>query len=146
MIHDRLVMAIEAGRKIIVLSERLKHLFAIESELKRSWTGKGPVPTTGFYIGGQTEDQLEEAAQAQCILATYQFAAEGLDIPALDTVFLATPMGDVEQAVGRILRQHEGKKEPIVVDFRDDKVGKFKRYGESRDKLYRRIAVPERSA
>lgn len=146
MIHDRLVMAIEAGRKVIVLSERLKHLFSIESELKRSWTGKGPVPTTGFYIGGQTEDQLEEAAQAQCILATYQFAAEGLDIPALDTVFLATPMGDVEQAVGRILRQHEGKKEPIVVDFRDDKVGKFKRYGESRDKLYRRIAVPEGSA
>jgi superfamily II DNA or RNA helicase len=141
LINDRLIMALEAGRKVIVLSERLKHLSALESELKRSWPeSKGPTPTTGFYIGGQSEDQLDEAALAQCIFATYQFAAEGLDIPALDTLFLATPMGDVEQAVGRILRPYEGKKEPIVVDFQDDRVTKFKRYSESREKLYGRIA------
>jgi superfamily II DNA or RNA helicase len=70
------------------------------------------------------------------VLATSQYAKEGLDIPALDTLFLATPMGDVEQAVGRILRPFEGKKDPVVVDFRDDKVTMFARMGEMRDKLY----------
>jgi superfamily II DNA or RNA helicase len=141
LINERLIMALEAGRKVIVLSERLKHLSALESELKRSWpASKGPTPTTGFYIGGQTEDQLDVASEANCIFATYQFASEGLDIPALDTLFLATPVGDVEQAVGRILRPFEGKKEPIVVDFRDDRVAKFKRYAETREKLYGRIA------
>lgn len=141
LIIERLIMALEAGRKVIVLSERLKHLRFLESELRRVWPiGKGPTPTTGFYVGGQSEEALDVAAEANCIFATSQFAAEGLDIPALDTLFLTTPMSDVEQAVGRILRPFEGKKEPIVVDFRDDKVNQFKRNGASRDKLYERIA------
>lgn len=141
LIHDRLVMALESGRKVLVLSERLNHLRGMESNLRRAWpTAKGPIPSTGFYIGGQTEDYLDQASEAQCIFATVQFAAEGLDIPALDTIFLTTPISDVEQAVGRILRPFEGKKEPIVVDFRDDKVTQFKKYGEMRDRLYRRIA------
>jgi hypothetical protein len=141
LIQDRLVMALEAGRKVLVLSERLKHLRLMESELRRNWpASKGPIPTTGFYIGGQTEDYLDRASEARCIFATVQFASEGLDIPALDTLFLTTPISDVEQAVGRILRAYEGKKDPIVVDFRDDKVSQFKKAGESRDKLYRRIA------
>jgi len=141
LILDRLIMALEAGRKVLVLSERLKHLRTLESELRRNWpSAKGPVPSTGYYIGGQSEDYLDRASEAQCIFATVQFAAEGLDIPALDTLFLTTPLGDVEQAVGRILRPYEGKKDPIVVDFRDDRVTQFKKMGESRDKLYGRIA------
>lgn len=140
LIHERLLMAIEAGRKVLVLSERLQHLRSMEANLRRTWAGKGPCPSTGFYIGGQTEDQLDRASEAQCIFATVQFAAEGLDIPALDTLFLTTPLSDVEQAVGRILRPYESKKEPIVVDFRDDKVTQFRKNGEARDRLYARIA------
>ena len=139
IINDRLVMALESGRKVIVLSERLQHLDLMEANLRRSWS-KGDIPSTGFYVGGMTENQLERASHARCIFATVQFASEGLDIPALDTAFLTTPMGDVEQAVGRILRPCEGKKDPIVVDFRDDKVKKFKGYGDQRDRLYRRMA------
>jgi superfamily II DNA or RNA helicase len=137
LIRERLVMALEAGRKVIVLSERLKHLNALESNLRRNWpTNRSQVPSTDFYVGGRTEDELDRAAEARCIFATYQFAEEGLDIPSLDTLFLVTPRSDVEQAVGRILRPFEGKKEPIVVDFRDDGVVQFKRNGETRDKFY----------
>lgn len=141
LIRARLVQALEAGRKVIVLSERLKHLHDLEEALKKKWPeSKGPVPSTDFYVGGRSEDDLDVAAEARCIFATFQFAAEGLDIPSLDTLFLATPVADAEQAVGRILRPFEGKKEPIVVDFRDDRVTQFKKNGESRDKLYTRIA------
>lgn len=62
--------------------------------------------------------------------------SEGLDIPALDTLFLATPISDVEQAMYRICRVHEGKKEPIVVDFRDDSIPMFQAQGRLRDKFY----------
>ena len=48
-------------------------------------------------------------------------------------------MADVEQAVGRILRPCEGKKEPIVVDFRDDDVNLCKRLAEMRDRFYERL-------
>lgn len=66
--------------------------------------------------------------------------SEGLDIPALDTLILATPMSDVEQAVGRILRPSAGKKPPIVVDIRDDRVPIFRAMGSKRDQLYEKIA------
>jgi len=45
--------------------------------------------------------------------------SEGLDIPAVDVLVLATPRSDVEQAVGRALRTLPGKKQPIIVDFVD---------------------------
>lgn len=141
LINERLIMALEAGRKVLVLSERIAHLQSMEALLRETWPkSKGPMPSVGYYIGGRTEEQLERAAEAQCIFATSQFAAEGLDIPALDTLFLTTPMADVEQAIGRILRPCEGKKDPIVVDFRDDKVSQFRKYGEMRDRLYGRVA------
>ncbi len=139
IILDRLIMALEAGRKVIVLSERLQHLSVLEEGLRRAWPHSS-LPSTGFYIGGQSESALERAAEAQCIFATSQFASEGLDIPELDTLFLTTPLADIEQAVGRILRPCEGKKEPVVVDFRDDKVRKFQEYGDMRDRQYRRIS------
>jgi len=141
-IAGQLVAAAAAGRKILVLSERLKHLDDIHRSLITRWNKEHsgePVPSTGYYVGGRSEAQLKEAAEARVIFATKQYATEGLDIPALDTLLLATPMGDVEQAVGRIQRPHDGKKEPIVIDIRDDYVRPFKAAGEMRDKFYLRV-------
>lgn len=137
-IVDQLLLAVVAGRKPIVLSERLQHLDVLAASFLREWQQKqtAPPPSVGFYVGGMKEEELDEAAKAQVIFATRQFAEEGLDIPALDTIFLTTPMSDVEQAVGRILRPCDGKKEPVVVDFRDDKVTLCSKAGTSRDRFY----------
>jgi superfamily II DNA or RNA helicase len=139
VIVEQLVKAAAAGRKPIVLSERLQHLDVLEADFKRRWDAveTGPAPSTGFYVGGMKEDELEDAAKARVIFATRQFAEEGLDIPELDTIFLTTPMSDVDQAVGRILRPAAGKKEPIVVDFRDENVSLCKKAGDSRERFYR---------
>ena len=137
-IVEQLLLAVVAGRKPIVLSERLQHLDTLAALFQREWAAKQntPAPAVGFYVGGMKEEELEEAAKAQVIFATRQFAEEGLDIPALDTIFLTTPMSDVEQAVGRILRPCEGKKEPVVVDIRDDKVASCVKTAVYRDKFY----------
>jgi superfamily II DNA or RNA helicase len=141
LIRDRLVLALQAGRKVLVLSERLKHLHELEADLRSTWpVASGPTPSTDFYVGGRSEDDLDVAAEARCIFATSQFAAEGLDIPSLDTLFLTTPISDVEQAAGRILRPYEGKKDPIIVDFRDDAVTQFKKSGEARDRYYAKFS------
>ena len=68
------------------------------------------------------ERDLTISATRDLLLATYQMASEGLDIPELDTLFLVTPRGDVEQAVGRILREAENKKEPMVIDIVDPQI------------------------
>jgi superfamily II DNA or RNA helicase len=137
-IVEQLILAVVAGRKPIVLSERLNHLDTIEQLFKREWGQRqnAPVPSTGFYVGGMKEEELDTAADAQVIFATRQFAEEGLDIPALDTIFLITPFSDVEQAVGRILRPCPGKKDPVVVDFVDPKVASCVKSAQYRDRFY----------
>jgi len=46
--------------------------------------------------------------------------SEGTNLPHLDTLVLATPRSNVKQAIGRILRLVEGKKQPVVLDLVDD--------------------------
>lgn len=139
LILDQLILALEAGRKVLVLSERLQHLSDLETGLKALWDRSNPLPTVGYYVGGMGEEELAEAAKAQVIFATKQFAEEGLDIPALDTLFLTTPLSDIEQAAGRICRPSEGKKEPVIVDFRDEKVSYCVKSAESRERQFQRM-------
>mgnify|MGYP001282701483 CR=1 FL=1 len=65
--------------------------------------------------------QLKENEECDAIFATYSLANEGLDIPALNTLVMATPKADVVQACGRILRETGDKrKNPVIVDFVDN--------------------------
>jgi superfamily II DNA or RNA helicase len=57
------------------------------------------------------------------LFATYSLAKEGLDIPCLERLFMATPQKDyavITQSIGRIARTFDGKADPIVYDFVDD--------------------------
>ena len=68
------------------------------------------------------QSALELSTKKLAILATYQMAAEGLDIATIDTIVLATPKTDIEQAVGRI-RPKTGDSErntPLVIDIVDE--------------------------
>ena len=164
-VAKQVINAVAAGRKVLVLSERLKHLEAIDAHCRALWrtehpelfvdsNGEGKL-TVGYYVGGRTKEQLAEDSKADVIFASVQYAAEGLDIPSLDTLILATPMSDVEQATGRIQRPFdgtelrwvvtdgklargpvEGKKEPIVVDIRDDMIRMFQDNGKNRDRFF----------
>ena len=87
----------------------LKYLFdAIENR---------KIAPVGYYIGGMKEKDLKTSEGKKIIIATYAMAEEALDIKTLSTLVMATPKVDVRQAVGRILRNVEGKK--LVVDIID---------------------------
>ena len=75
------------------------------------------IETVGYYIGGMKEAALKESESKKVIIATYAMAAEGLDIKSLTTLIMATPKTDIEQSVGRILREKHSS--PIVVDIID---------------------------
>ena len=108
----------EPHRKLLILSERRAHL----DTLKEWFDRMGNVGTTGYYVGGMSEAALKASESAQIILATFAMAAEGMDIPALDTLILASPVSAIEQPVGRILRQkpEDRKHIPTIVDVIDD--------------------------
>jgi superfamily II DNA or RNA helicase len=57
------------------------------------------------------------------LFATYSLAKEGLDVPRLERLYMATPRKDyavITQAIGRIARTSKGKEDPVVYDFVDD--------------------------
>lgn len=81
------------------------------------------------------------AGELDCILATYQLAKEGLDVPNLRYVVFATPEKDpttVMQAAGRAGRKAEGKECGTVIDFVDD-FGMLKGWQKKRRNIYRKL-------
>jgi superfamily II DNA or RNA helicase len=74
--------------------------------------------SVGYYVGGMKETALKSTESKQVVLATYSMASEGLDIKTLTTLFMITPMTNIEQSVGRILREKHDFA-PIVVDIID---------------------------
>ena len=129
-----------AGRQLLVLSGRRQHLEDIHEALVAQLPDGAADPlaaSVGYYVGGMNQDALKASESCRVVLATYTMAAEGLDIKTLNTLMLATPMSNVTQAVGRILRAVDPATPPLVVDLVDD-FSVFARQGEKRLRVYRR--------
>jgi superfamily II DNA or RNA helicase len=103
---------LKESRKILVLSDRRQHCEFLEAQLKDLSI------SCGVYLGGMKTVERETTVNCSVILGTYQASGEGFDVPELDTLILATPKSDVQQAIGRILRQ-KNKNEPIIIDIVD---------------------------
>jgi superfamily II DNA or RNA helicase len=94
------------------------------------------ISSVGYYVGGMKESALKESETKQVVLATFSMAAEGLDIKSLTTLVMITPMTNIEQSVGRILRQKHDF-EPIVVDIIDSHEN-FQRQWQKRKAFYKK--------
>ncbi len=92
------------------------------------------IASVGYYVGGMKEKDLKISETKQIIIATYAMASEALDIKTLTTLVMATPKTDIEQSVGRILREKHSK--PIVVDIIDSH-DIFQRQWVKRQKFYK---------
>lgn len=101
------------GRQIMILAQYKSILKYMHDAIVHH-----NIASVGYYIGGMKQAALKAAESNTVILATYTMAAEGLDIKTLDTLFMITPMTNVEQSIGRILRQRHAHP-PLVVDFVD---------------------------
>lgn len=100
----------------LVLADRVGQLYYLQKKL-----GYGNV------IDGKTKKDIRENAiqevrdgKVKVLFATYGLAKEGLDIPRLSRLILASPHRDkatIIQSVGRIERKFENKVNPIVYDL-----------------------------
>ena len=107
----------------LVLSERVEHLKNLQCGLMERGI-------SSHMIDGKTPKVLREKVlelmregKSHVLLATYALAKEGLDIPRLDRLYLATPQKDyavVVQSVGRVARVFEGKDSAVVYDYVDN--------------------------
>ena len=104
--------AAEGGRRVLILSDRREHCQFLMTNFGTE--------LSGLYYGGLKEAQLDESSRKRIIIGTFAMAQEGLDIPVLDTIILASPKSDITQAIGRIMRETPGKlNNPLIYDIVD---------------------------
>lgn len=118
----------------LVLVDRVKQMNYLQEKL-----GYGNI------IYAKTKKEIRESkiqevreGKERVLFATYGLAKEGLDIPRLDRLILASPHRDkatIIQSVGRIERKFEDKKSPICYDLVDN-LQYFKGMYKSRKSYY----------
>lgn len=119
--------AIKGLKSCLVLANRVEYLERLTKAYNEAGGNAICLSTLGTSkkakeIRKKSLKQLN-AGELDCIFATYQLACEGLDVPSLKYVVLATPEKDeriVTQAVGRVGRKAEGKAYGTVIDVKDD--------------------------
>lgn len=119
----------QINRQILVLTDRRGHCETLRDALSSY--------DVGLYLGGMKKEQLDESNTKQIILATYSMCSEGYDCKKLDTLILASPRSNVEQSVGRILRQHNDNP-PLILDLVDNLEGVYGQYFKRRSLYTRR--------
>jgi len=106
------MLAINPNQQIMILAQYKNILKYLHDAIAHR-----NIATVGYYIGGMKEQALKATEGKKVVIATYAMAAEALDIKTLTTLIMATPKTDIEQSVGRILREKHSS--PVVVDIVD---------------------------
>ena len=111
----------------LILSDRLAQLKLIYDMLPDDLKEKACIidgKMTSKKGKAEREKAIEDmrAGKKHFLFASYKLAKEGLDIPRLDRLHLATPQKDyaiIVQSVGRIARTFQGKEQPVCFDYVD---------------------------
>lgn len=143
IILEYLKSTYEKGRNTIAFTDNLEHIDIMADLL----LGAGiPEADVGYYIGipsevyggpkkGQAEIRRQHSTR-RILLSTYKMASEATNLPWLDTCIMMTPRSNVEQIVGRIRREYDDKKPPVVIDIEDVDGLVLEQYAKSRRKWY----------
>lgn len=130
----------------LILSDRLSHLEYLMKHLPYDLRDQAVMvdgKMTSKKAKAMREQAIEDMRQGRkrYLFATYSLAKEGLDIPRLDRLYLATPQKDyavITQSIGRIARTFEGKAEPVVYDYVDEGIQYLVRSYKKRCATYRK--------
>lgn len=136
---------VQAGRTPVVLTKYVDHAKKL-SERLRKYSDR-LILLTGSNGTKARRKQVEvlnsiDDEESLILVGTGSLLGEGFDFPRLDTLFMATPISGenvVEQYVGRLNRDYEGKKNVIVYDYVDSHIPKFDKMYASRMRAYKKI-------
>ena len=136
---------VQAGRTPVVLTKYVDHAKKLSERLKTY--ADRLILLTGANGTKARRAQVEELnkvddSDSLILVGTGSLLGEGFDFPRLDTLFMATPVSGenvVEQYVGRLNRDYEGKENVIVYDYVDSHIPKFDKMYSARLKAYKKI-------
>ena len=136
---------VQAGRTPVVLTKYVDHAKKLSERLKTY--ADRLILLTGANGTKARRAQVEELnkvdnSDSLILVGTGSLLGEGFDFPRLDTLFMATPVSGenvVEQYVGRLNRDYDGKENVIVYDYVDSHIPKFDKMYAARLKAYKKI-------
>lgn len=123
LVIDLIAKCLNSGRRVLVLSKRKEQIFSLNSRLKRRGMNPDIVVSSGDAdykeylkkLGVKHVDYVERVYnESNLILGINKLAEEGMDVPKFDTLIYLHLIKDVEQSIGRILREYDGKKKPVA--------------------------------
>lgn len=144
-ISEDIKSCIAKERTLVVLCRFIEHAEIIHSLIKES--ADYVFLLTGNKSPKEKQDIITKLSEIPLtksivLVATGQLIGEGFDFPRLDTLFLADPIsgkGVVEQYVGRLNRDFNGKKDVIIYDYIDANIRVFDNMYAKRLKTYKNI-------
>ncbi len=136
---------VQAGRTPVVLTKYVDHAKKLSERLKKH--ADRLILLTGANGTKARRAQVKELNEVDdsdslILVGTGSLLGEGFDFPRLDTLFMATPVSGenvVEQYVGRLNRDYDGKENVIVYDYVDSHIPKFDKMYAARLKAYKKI-------
>ena len=108
---------IDAGHKVLIVADRTEFLESIKGNL-----GEDCALITGSTSFEERKAIIErvEKDEVLCIAGSRQIFSEGISVNKLSCVILPVPTANLvnlEQIIGRVMRTHKDKKDPLVVDL-----------------------------
>lgn len=105
------------GHYVLLLSDRVNFLKRIERTL-----GEACEIITGESTVEERDLKMSKimSGETQILLGTQSIFSEGISVNRLSCLILATPVSNtplLTQLIGRVIRNFEGKKDPVVVDI-----------------------------
>lgn len=131
IICKEILKKINEGHKCMILVARKKHCFILSEMMKREYKIKSS------YLTGENKHEkadivkrmnleYEEFDKIDVCVCTSKLLGKGFNLPSLSCLIIAHPVayaGTIEQFIGRIERQMEGKKDPRVLYIVDKQPG-----------------------
>jgi len=145
MIVNDVVREAELGNYCIVINTRKNYAETLLAEIENRLPNRSVI-ATGDYSRKRNEESVGkiDRGEASILITTFELLGEGFDVPRLNRGFIALPFREkarVEQAVGRIQRTCEGKKDAILYDYVDENVGILKNQFINRANVYRWLGM-----
>ncbi len=145
LIFDDILLALEAGRSPVVITERKDHLDALASRLSKF--AKNVIILRGGMTTLQSRKATETLAaipngEERVLVATGRYLGEGFDDARLDTLFLTMPIswrGTLAQYAGRLHRLYAAKRDVVVYDYVDENEPMLAKMAAKREAGYRSL-------
>ncbi len=138
LIINDLILELNAGKKVIILTERKEHIETINQYLKQKFD-------TVTLSGEDSESsrnmkwKILKEGSYQVLITTGQYFGEGTDLQQAECLFLVYPFsfeGKLIQYIGRVQRSEVS---PTIYDYRDYKIDYLNKLFLKRNTYYRRL-------